>query len=282
MAEATVCLTYDFDAVSPWLWTYDLPSAHPQGVFGADVGVPRILDIHDRFDIPATWFVPGHTIESFPEASRDIHEAGHEIQHHGWKHVGRDEFDDREEERADFERAIASIEELTGETPIGFRNPPGAFSDHTVDILADLGFEWTSTMGASDHRPTYLRNDWQLQEDEPFDRGEPTDIVDVPFQWQRDDLLQVGPIISQPYGDEGGTRGYLETDRAVFDRLRDEFDWLYANAGDPVFVLLLHPQCSGRGNAIDHFEGLVQHMNSRQNVRFADVSTVAADFRQND
>lgn len=77
-----VCLGFDFDAVSGWLHGYeviDSPTKLSRGESGARVGVPRILDLLDRLDVPATFFTPGHTIESHPEVSGDIHDRGHSI-----------------------------------------------------------------------------------------------------------------------------------------------------------------------------------------------------------
>ncbi len=44
MPDSTVCLTFDFDALSVWL-AYDrvTPAMLHRGEYGARVGVPRIL-----------------------------------------------------------------------------------------------------------------------------------------------------------------------------------------------------------------------------------------------
>lgn len=63
-----VCLGFDFDAVSGWIHGYDAvdsPTELSRGEYGARVGVPRILDLLDRLDVTATFFTPGHTIESY-------------------------------------------------------------------------------------------------------------------------------------------------------------------------------------------------------------------------
>src|SRR5512145_2764467 len=82
-----VCLTYDFDAMSGFI-ARGLTSPTPisRGEFGA-VAAPRILDLLRRHRIQATWFIPGHTIETYPRICNEIVAAGHEIGHHGWTHV---------------------------------------------------------------------------------------------------------------------------------------------------------------------------------------------------
>ena len=69
------CLCFDFDALSLWLGLFRFTTANPlsRGEFGATVGVPRILELLDRYELKATFFVPGHTAVVFPDAVRAIH-----------------------------------------------------------------------------------------------------------------------------------------------------------------------------------------------------------------
>jgi peptidoglycan/xylan/chitin deacetylase (PgdA/CDA1 family) len=50
-----------------------------RGIFGATVGIDRLLEMYEKYNIKATWFVPGHTAESFPARVRKIHDKGHEL-----------------------------------------------------------------------------------------------------------------------------------------------------------------------------------------------------------
>src|SRR3990172_8998268 len=85
--RSAVCLTFDFDALSVWLaGGLDTPFHISRGEFGARVGVPRILALLEKYGIPATWFIPGHTIDTYPELVKQINNAGHEIAHHGYCH----------------------------------------------------------------------------------------------------------------------------------------------------------------------------------------------------
>ena len=69
MADCTVCLSFDFDALSVWFsYPTTTPGMLARGEYGARVGVPRVLDLLAQYAIPATFFIPGHTIESFPHA----------------------------------------------------------------------------------------------------------------------------------------------------------------------------------------------------------------------
>jgi peptidoglycan/xylan/chitin deacetylase (PgdA/CDA1 family) len=269
MSDATVCVTYDFDAVSAWT-ANGMPGYHSWGVYGAEVATPRLLDLHDRLDVPATWFVPGHTVESFPEACGAVHDRGYEIQHHGWSHRSLPSFESRAAERRDIERGIEAIRDLTGRRPRGFRTPDGGFSEHTVDLLVDLGFEWDSSDTAHDFRPYRLHRNPETPVDEPYRRGEPTDLVEIPYVWHRDDWMQLFPVVSGPE--------WVAYDRepGVFERWSVELDWLAEHEPGGVFVLLLHPQCAGRAPFLDRLEAFLSGLVDREDVTFAEAGEVAA------
>ena len=91
MADKEILCSYgvDFDAVAGWLGSYggeNSPLDISRGLFAGEVGVPRLLDLFRDLGIRTTWFVPGHSVETFPEQSAAIIEAGHEVGLHGYSH----------------------------------------------------------------------------------------------------------------------------------------------------------------------------------------------------
>jgi len=68
----SVALTFDHDAISSEVSRGDGPVKISRGEFGPRVGVPRILALLERHGIPATFFVPGHTLATFPESVASI------------------------------------------------------------------------------------------------------------------------------------------------------------------------------------------------------------------
>ncbi len=271
----TVCLTFDFDAVSSWLHmdggSRNSPTNRSRGVFGAEVGAPRILDVLERRDVPSTWFVPGHTLDSFPDVAGDIADGGHEIQHHGWSHIPPGDYENADAERADLERGIESVRAVTGERPIGYRSPSWDYSEHTVDLLLDLGFEWSSSGMASEFEPYYARRD-VAPADGPYDPGEETDLLEVPVSWHRDDYP---PLAFSP------KRASVAAE-SVYQSWREQFDWLreHSTASEEVFVLTMHPQVTGRSDLVAKLDGLIGDVLEAPDARLASVSTVAAAFRQ--
>src|SRR5262249_18527879 len=83
VARHLVCLTFDFDAVSAWIYRgQTTPTPISRGEFGV-VAAGRILDLLRSRALGSTWFVPGHTLDHWPEVCRRVHAEGHEIGHHG-------------------------------------------------------------------------------------------------------------------------------------------------------------------------------------------------------
>ena len=266
-----VCLTFDFDAVSSWLHVAgrDTPVNRSRGLFGAEVGAPRVLDLLADHDVPTTWFTPGHTLDSFPDVAARIHEAGHEIAHHGWSHTPPGDYDSRAAEREDVERGIESIERVTGSPPAGYRSPSWDFSDDTLSLLQEFGFAWDSSQMATEFEPYALCEGWRAPADAPYDRGTETDIIEVPVSWQRDDF---------PAFAFDRQRGYAN-ESAVFETWEAQFDWMYRNVENGVYVLTMHPQIMGYSHRVRLLDSLIETIGSYPDVEFATVDAVASARR---
>src|SRR6478735_2074343 len=82
----TVALTIDHDAISDAVRRGDPPVKVSHAEFGPRVGVKRILALLASRAIPATFFVPGHTLTTFTDDTEAIVSGGHELACHGWFH----------------------------------------------------------------------------------------------------------------------------------------------------------------------------------------------------
>ena len=86
-AAHRVALSFDVDALSLWIGSFK--ATNTSMVSRGEFDVPatrRILAMLQRFDLKATFFVPGHTALAFPDLALDIASRGHEIGHHGFVH----------------------------------------------------------------------------------------------------------------------------------------------------------------------------------------------------
>ncbi|MFC4625214.1 polysaccharide deacetylase [Daeguia caeni] len=270
----TVCLTFDFDAVSLWLSSFRTTSVTPvsRGEYGATVGLPRLLKLLDGKAVKATFFVPSHTAISYPAETRAIRDAGHEIALHGYVHetpLGLD----RDEEARLLDASIARLRKVLGNdfTPQGYRSPAWDLSVNTIDLLLERGLMYDSSMMGDDFRPYFARKGDQL-DDESFRPGETSALIEMPVAWELDDFPYFTFLNKPLYS---GLRDPAEVGRIW----QSEFDYCHEEVEGGVFTLTTHPQIIGRGPRIRMLGALIDHMKSAGDVRFLTMAEAAGEAR---
>lgn len=48
-------------------------------MFAGEVGSPRLLKLFAKYGIKTTWFIPGHSLDTFPKEMAMVRDAGHEM-----------------------------------------------------------------------------------------------------------------------------------------------------------------------------------------------------------
>jgi peptidoglycan/xylan/chitin deacetylase (PgdA/CDA1 family) len=264
----TVCLSFDFDAMSIWLGT-DNPSAISRGEFGA-VGVQRLLALLGEESIPATFFVPGHTVLTYPHLIRDIAAAGHELGHHGWMHENPRQLDIDEERRV-LQRGLDALEQEAGCRPAGWRSPAWDMSPNSIDLLLEFGFGYDSSLMGDDFHPYYVRRGDAWPSDAPFVFGTPTGLVEMPVYWGLDDF--------PPFESVPGRNPGLRAPSAVLEVWQGDFDFAYTRCAGGVYTLTMHPQVIGRGHRMLMLEQLIAHIRAHEGVHFSTVGAAAAAWK---
>jgi peptidoglycan/xylan/chitin deacetylase (PgdA/CDA1 family) len=236
-----VLLTFDVDADSsvrgPYSGRPDEPVARSKGRFGPKVGVPRILNLLDKYAIKTTFFVPGWTAENYPENMKEIVRLGHEVGVHGYKHENLAQLNSQKDEIEILRRSVDQLETLTGQRPVGFRAPDWEFSPHTMENLVKFNFKYDSSL---------------MDSEEPYvvkSRG----IVELPVAWCWDDW--------------GQFEVHRRSPGEVINGWIQEFNAVYA-AKMSYFNLTMHPQTIGRASRIAILETLIERMKKRRGVRF--------------
>jgi peptidoglycan/xylan/chitin deacetylase (PgdA/CDA1 family) len=274
----------DVDAVAGWLGSYggaDSPDDISRGIFAGEVGAPRLLELFRRNDLTTTWFIPGHSAETFPEQMRAVAEAGHEIGVHGYSHENPIAMS-REQETAVLDKSIELIEKLAGRRPTGYVAPWWEFSNVTNELLLERGIKYDHSLMHKDFEPYYVRVgdswtkiDYARTADEwmkPLVRGEETDLVEIPANWYLDDLPPMMFIKSSP-----NSHGFVNP-RHLEEMWRDQFDWVYREMDYGVFTMTIHPDVSGRPQVLLMLERLIEHINSHEGIRWATFDEIADDF----
>jgi hypothetical protein len=73
--------------------------------------------------------------------------------------------------------------------------------------------------------------------------------------------------------------GYMGEDW-IFQKWYDQFDWMYENVENGVYVLTLHPQVIGQAHRLKRLEELFEHMLSKPGVEFKTMDAAATEFRE--
>jgi peptidoglycan/xylan/chitin deacetylase (PgdA/CDA1 family) len=282
--DIQVAFGVDVDAVAGMLGSYggeDSPCDISRGLFSGEVGGPRLIRLFEKYGLPATWFVPGHSIETFPELTQMIVDAGHEIGVHGYSHENPIAMT-REQETAILDRSIELIEKVSGRRPTGYVAPWWEFSPVTNEILLERGIKYDHSLMHRDFEPYYVRvgDSWKkidYTKDaetwmEPLVRGEETDLVEIPANWYLDDLPPMMFIKASP-----NSHGFVNP-RDIEQMWRDQFDWVYREMDQAVFTMTIHPDVSGRPQVLLMLERLIEHINSHEGVRWQTFDQIADTF----
>jgi peptidoglycan/xylan/chitin deacetylase (PgdA/CDA1 family) len=266
MPSSTVCLTFDFDALSVWLaYEHVTPAMLGRGEFGARVGVPRALDLLGAHGLDATFFVPGHTVESFPRETESILAAGHEIAHHSYAHLDPSGLT-REDELADMERALEALAAI-GVTPLGYRSPSADLSDSTLELVEEHGFLYDSSLMTDDYRPFRPRIGDVVTRHSPLERGREARFWELPLSFELDDWVHF-QFNFDPYRKGGAPPRHV---REIWEA---EFDWMDANVDGGVLVVTMHPQVIGRGSRIRMLDEFIRHC-GEAGAQFRQMGAVA-------
>src|SRR4051812_15499442 len=135
-ARVAVLLSFDVDNETVSLrFGEPNPGSLSQGQYGSRKGLERVVNLLDRYKVPATFFIPSVSLALAPEMATVIKRSGrHEFGVHGWIHEMNTTLPDSAE-RALLARAVDELSRLTGTKPTGYRAPSWNFSPNTLSIL---------------------------------------------------------------------------------------------------------------------------------------------------
>ena len=274
-ARATVIVSFDFDAASSWIaWGARDERTLSRGEFGAVVGAPRILDSLDRYGIPSTWFITGHTADSWPEQSAEVAARGHEIANHGYTHEDFGPLS-TEQRREILRKSNDALERVTGQRPRGIRVPPWPLDYDLFELLIEEGFTYdSSTIGG--YHPHWCRGKGTVTADGPYLRGEPLDLVELPVTFITSDFS----YFEFSYGASPNLPAGLKPPSGLEESWRGELDWVCEREQGAYVMLMLHPQTIGWGSRLLMLERFLEECMCRQGLRFATCEQVASEFRQ--
>ena len=220
--------------------------------YGARAGLQRIVDVLDKHEIPASFFIPVMSNVIAPYQAPIITKSGrHEIGVHGWVHARADHMPP-EQHREMIERAVDYWESQTGKKPAGYRAPWAVVTSETFAYVKELGFLYDSSM---------------LADDMPYEivyKGEPSGLVEVPISL----ILEDSPLNVATTFVAG-----IHTPEEMFEIWKSEFD--VALEEGTTWVLVAHPHVLGHRSRAKMLERLIVHMKATGKAWFATHEAVA-------
>lgn len=253
-ARVAVGLSFDVDnataALSVGNLDYEILS---RGEYGAVDGLPRLLRMLDRQEVPASFFIPAASAVLHPGMITDIQASklGHEIGVHGWIHERLPLLNNEQEEQRLLDLSIETLTKMTGKRPVGYRAPSWKFSKWTMAQVKAAGFLYDSSLMASDDAYEILLD------------GKPTGVVELPIERILDDAPYFG----------GNADGSMPSVSDVYEVFQSEFDVAYEEGG--LYLLTMHPHMIGHRSRAAMLERLVRYMKRKPGVWFATHEQIA-------
>ncbi len=243
--RVAVCLSFDVDNESYLLARGETsPTTLSAADYGAETGLPRILEMLDRHRIPTTFFIPAVSALIHPEMIPAIVKRGrHEIGVHGWIHEYLPALNGEAEEERLLHQAIDYLTKASGKRPVGYRAPAWAFSQYTIGLLRKNGFLYDSSLSAMDEPYELVSN------------REPTGLTELAIDWT---------LTETPYLGRGGS---MPSPELLFQLYKEEFDGAYQEG--TLLMLTLHPHVIGHRAPLHHLDQLLTYMQSKPGVWFA-------------
>lgn len=257
-ARVAVGLSFDVDNATATLSTGNLDyEILSRGEYGAVDGLPRLLRVLDRQQVPASFFIPAASAVLHPKVITDIQGAKqrHEFGVHGWIHERLPLLNDEKEEQRMLDLSIDTLTKMTGKRPIGYRAPSWKFSKWTMGQVKAAGFLYDSSLMASDDAYELLLD------------GQPTGVVELPIERILDDAPYFG----------GNADGSNPSIGAVYEVFQSEFDVAYEEGG--LYLLTMHPHMMGHRSRAAMLERLIEYMKEKPGVWFATHEQIATQVK---
>lgn len=220
--------------------------------YGSRAGFWRLMRLFRRRRIPITVFAVAMALQRNPDAARAMIEEGHEVASHGWRWIDYQDVDEAVE-REHLHRAVAVIEALTSERPLGWY--AGRTSPRTQRLVAEAGGFLYDADSYADDLPYWIKVAGK-------------DHLIVPYTLDANDMRFAT------------AQGFNSGDQ-FFAYLRDSFDVLYAEGAETPKMMSvgLHCRIAGRPGRIAALERFLDHVQRHDKVWICRRVDIARHWR---
>ncbi len=165
------------------------------GEYVLNQGMPRLLDLYDRYGVKATFFFTGHIATLYPQVVKMAYERGHEVGSHGLTHEVSQAFDvlTPDEQLSHLRQSKQILEDIIGAEVISFRAPAARVDEKFPQIMKEAGFKVDSSVASQRldmffsfgalkklHWITAPRKAYLVNEENIFKKGD-SEVMEVPI-----------------------------------------------------------------------------------------------------
>lgn len=97
-----------------------------------------LIDILNKYNINATFFVVGQWVDKYPESVKALHDAGNEVMSHSDDHAHFSKLS-ADEIKSNINASNDKIKGVTGVSPTLFRCPYGEYNDNVISTVNGMG-----------------------------------------------------------------------------------------------------------------------------------------------
>ena len=223
--------------------------------YGNRVGIFRLLQAFDRYEIKPTFAINAQIAERYPYLVNKIVEREDEIIGHGWNmdtpHYGGM---DRGEEAEIIVRSLDTLRKATGQPVQGWLSPSRSQSANTPELLLKNGVRYMC--------------DW-INDDMPYPfRTKAGEITAMPLSLELEDRFIM--------------HANLHSEYEYADQIEDAFDFLDAEAdeqGGRLLALSIHPWMLGQPHRIAQLERVLQYVSANETTWSASAGDILAAWQ---
>lgn len=165
------------------------------GEYVLNQGMPRLLDLYDKYGVKATFFFTGHIATLYPQVVKMAYERGHEVGSHGLTHEVSQAFDvlTPDEQLSHLRQSKQILEGIIGDEVISFRAPAARVDEKFPQIMKEAGFKVDSSVASQRldmffsfgalkklHWITAPRKAYLVNEENIFKKGD-SEVMEVPI-----------------------------------------------------------------------------------------------------
>jgi len=221
--------------------------------YGNRVGVWRLMEVFDRFELPCTVSLSMAVLQMYPEIAEAMLKRRWEFMSHGLYNTRYHWNLSEDDERAAIEECQQIHRQFTGRGLPGWFSPAASNTLNTPDLVAEAGIGYLCDL-YHDDQPTPI----QVRQGELFS---------LPYS------MEINDSIAWRRGQEGA---------AFAQKICDEFDTLYSEGAvsGQVMNIAVHPFIMGQPHRIEHLAGALDYILSHSGVWCVTGSEIIASYRQ--